>query len=94
MEKIQLGGCDGTEQNAERLATSSPESMPQDFYRRIAEILKQARKRAYSAVNYSMVLAYWEIGCSIVKEQGGAERAAYGGQADIRFVEKAYQGFR
>ena len=58
--------------------TPLSESVPRDFYKRIAEILEQARKRAYSAVNYSMVLAYWKIGASIVEEQGGADRAAYG----------------
>ena len=52
--------------------------VPADFYNRISGILSSARKRAYAAVNYSMVLAYWEIGRSIVEEQGDAERAVYG----------------
>ena len=58
--------------------TPLSEPVPQDFYKRIAGILEQGRKRAYVAVNYSMVLAYWKIGESIVGEQGGADRAAYG----------------
>lgn len=52
--------------------------VPTAFYSHITEVLLSARKRAYSAVNYSMVLAYWEIGRSIVEEQHGKERAAYG----------------
>ena len=74
IEKIELGTTNGTTENIERIA----EPVPQDFYKRIAEILEQARRRAYSAVNYSMVLAYWKIGESIIEEQGGADRAAYG----------------
>ena len=58
--------------------TALSETMPSDFYKRISDILRQARGRAYSAVNYSMVLAYWEIGKGIVEEQGGKDRAAYG----------------
>ena len=69
---------DPTKNDATILTTASSETVPPDFYNRISDILQQARRRAYSAVNYSMVLAYWEIGHSIVEEQGGEERAAYG----------------
>ncbi len=58
--------------------TALSETVPSDFYNRISDILQQARGRAYSAVNYSMVLAYWEIGKNIVEEQGGKDRAEYG----------------
>ncbi len=45
----------------------------------IKEILSNARKRAYSAVNSAMVEAYWNIGKRIVEEeQDGKERAEYG----------------
>ena len=45
----------------------------------IKEILSNARKRAYSAVNSAMVEAYWNIGKRIVEEeQDGKERAIYG----------------
>lgn len=45
----------------------------------IKEILSNARKRAYSAVNSAMVEAYWNIGKRIVEEeQDGKERATYG----------------
>ena len=52
--------------------------VPDGFYRQIASILDAARERAYAAVNFAMVEAYWEIGHSIVEEQGGKERAEYG----------------
>lgn len=57
---------------------SASESVPASFYDKIADILETARHRAYAAVNFSMVCAYWEIGRSIVEEQGGEERARYG----------------
>ena len=42
-------------------------------------ILEQARKRAYQAVNTTMVQAYWLVGKRIVEEeQDGKERADYG----------------
>lgn len=52
--------------------------VPDGFYKQIASILDAARERAYAAVNFAMVEAYWEIGRSIVEEQGGKERAEYG----------------
>lgn len=51
------------------------------FLESIAEVLTQARKSAKTAVNLSMVYAYFEIGRKIVEEeQHGAKRAAYGTQ--------------
>jgi len=38
------------------------------FYNDIRSILQQARNKAYSAVNYAMVEAYWSIGIRIVEE--------------------------
>jgi len=55
----------------------------------IKQILKEARAKAYAAVNYSMVEAYWLIGKRIVKEiQQGENRANYGEQV-IKNVSKA-----
>lgn len=49
------------------------------LYHSIAEILRNAQQRAYSAVNFSMIDAYWHIGQKIVEEeQQGNERAKYG----------------
>ena len=33
-----------------------------DFYSSIREILSKARQKAYTAVNFAMVEAYWQIG--------------------------------
>lgn len=45
----------------------------------IKQILVQARRRSYSAINAAMVEAYWQIGKRIVEqEQHGENRAAYG----------------
>lgn len=43
----------------------------------INEILNNARKKTYNAINFAMVEAYWEIGKSIVEMQGGNETAEY-----------------
>jgi len=40
--------------------------------------LAAARAKAYSAVNFAMVEAYWLIGKQIVEAQAGNERAEYG----------------
>ncbi|MGX7689972.1 PDDEXK nuclease domain-containing protein [Flectobacillus roseus] len=49
------------------------------LYHSIAEILRNAQQRAYSAVNLSMIDAYWHIGQKIVEEeQQGQHRAEYG----------------
>jgi len=49
-----------------------------NFYHDIKKILEYARAKAYYAVNFAMVEAYWYIGKSIVDKQGGAGRAGYG----------------
>ena len=50
------------------------------IYDQIKEILTGARAKAYSAVNFAMVEAYWLIGKQIVAAQAGNERAEYGTQ--------------
>lgn len=40
-----------------------------DFLKNVSEILLQARKNAKTAVNLSMVYAYYEIGRMIVEEE-------------------------
>ena len=50
-----------------------------NYINEIKTILKNARQKAYTAVNSAMVEAYWEIGRRIVEEeQSGRERAEYG----------------
>ena len=49
------------------------------LYASVSEILANARKRAYTAVNFAMVESYWLIGQQIVEhEQHGEARADYG----------------
>jgi predicted nuclease of restriction endonuclease-like (RecB) superfamily len=55
----------------------------------IKQLIKEARVKAYNAVNYVMVEAYWLIGRRIVEEiQNGEHRANYGEQV-IKNVSKA-----
>lgn len=52
-----------------------------DFYKKVANLLKEARKSVVQAVNKTMVYTYFEIGRMIVEEeQNGKERAEYGKQ--------------
>ncbi len=49
------------------------------LYRQIRAVLEDARSRAYRAINFTMVQAYWQIGRLLVEsEQKGKIRAAYG----------------
>lgn len=55
------------------------EQIPSDLLSDVLNILKNARQKAYSAVNFAMVEAYWNIGKRIVEEeQNGEKRATYG----------------
>ncbi len=59
------------------------------FVQEIRRLLNEARQKAYVAVNWVMVEAYWNIGKRIVEEeQKGEERAAYG-EAIIKELSKA-----
>ena len=49
------------------------------FYQDIKKILSEARNKAYMAVNFAMVQAYWNVGRRIIEEeQKGRKRAEYG----------------
>jgi len=49
------------------------------FFDEVRALLAQARQKAYAAINFAMVEAYWEIGRRIVEEeQQGRDRADYG----------------
>lgn len=57
------------------------EQINKTFLINVADILKKAKQNAKTAVNLSMVYAYFEIGRIIVEEeQNGKNRAAYGKQ--------------
>lgn len=64
------------------------EIMDLSFYSHIKEILENARKKTYNAINFAMVEAYWEIGKSIVEMQGGNETAEYGTNLLVLLSEK------
>ena len=61
--------------------------MPNDseVYQNIRAVLAQARAKAYSAINFAMVEAYWEIGRQI--EQAVGDRAEYG-KGLLQYVSK------
>lgn len=44
-------------------------------YQDIKETLEFARNKAYVAINYALVGAYWNIGKIIIKAQDGNEKA-------------------
>jgi len=49
------------------------------IYQNVRHILEEARKTAYSTVNFAMVQAYWNVGRIIVEEeQRGMAKAGYG----------------
>ena len=52
--------------------------MNEKFYNGIKNILIIARNKVYQIANFAMVEAYWNIGKSIIEEQGGNEKAEYG----------------
>ena len=49
--------------------------MNASFYNEIKKILISARNKVYQTANFAMVEAYWNIGKSIIEEQGGNEKA-------------------
>lgn len=68
------------------------------FFSDIRQIIEQARRKAYSAVNFAMVEAYWHIGKRIVEEeQKGKSRAEYGEHLvlnlSVMLTEEFGQGF-
>lgn len=54
------------------------DNLEKNIYLSIKEILTSAREKAYKAVNFAMVEAYWNVGKLIVEAQAGNERAEYG----------------
>ena len=54
------------------------EGSSEEIYTTIRSSVITAQNRVYSAVNYAMVTAYWEIGEQIFKACGESDRAEYG----------------
>lgn len=65
-----------------------------NFLETVGNILQQAKKRAKTAVNLSMVYAYYEIGKKIVEEeQNGSEKAEYGKAVLAKLSEYLTENF-
>ena len=70
----------------------------EDLYSAIKETLLSSRRQAYTAVNFAMVQAYWQIGRIIVEhEQEGSLRSGYGKsvlqELSNRLTEEFGKGF-
>ena len=70
----------------------------EDIYSEIKEALLSSRNQAYTAVNFTMVQAYWQIGRIIVEhEQEGNLRSGYGKsvlqELSNRLTEEFGKGF-
>lgn len=52
--------------------------MDQKFYDEIKNILNTARNKVYQTADFAMVEAYWNIGKTIIEEQGGNKRRSMG----------------
>lgn len=71
--------CEDNIVTKKKVLVRNQSSLRPEFYQSIAEILQNARRNAYRAVNFTMVEAYWNVGRMIVEEeQKGSERAEYG----------------
>ena len=69
-----------------------------NFFDKILDILKNARKQAKMALNISMVYSYYEVGRAIIEEeQNGKQRAEYGKailkELSKRLTESLGKGF-
>lgn len=64
------------------------------LYKDIKKILAEARNKAYTAVNFVMVEAYWNIGRRVVEEeQKGKKRAEYGKYLINKLAEQLTKEF-
>jgi predicted nuclease of restriction endonuclease-like (RecB) superfamily len=59
--------------------TNLPSNTVEKLYEQAKQIIEESRSKIYTAVNFSMVIAYHEIGRLIVEQsQQGEQRAEYG----------------
>lgn len=60
-------------------ASQKRDALRHEFYQAVTDVLQNARRKTYRAVNFVMVEAYWNVGRMIVEEeQQGKQRAEYG----------------
>jgi hypothetical protein len=69
------------------------EDLERSIYLYIKEILTSAREKAYKAINFAMVEAYWNVGKLIVEAQDGNERAEYGEELLKNLSKEFGKGF-
>ncbi len=62
--------------------------LAKNYVLEIKQILSQARQKAYTAINFAMVEAYWKIGKRIVEEEQKGERRARYGELLIQELSK------
>jgi predicted nuclease of restriction endonuclease-like (RecB) superfamily len=65
----------------------------ESVYSNVKNILLSAREKAYSAVNFAMVEAYWNVGKMIIEAQDGNERSEYGDYLIKYLSEKLTEEF-
>lgn len=74
--------------------TKLEKNINSDFYNKISELLRNARKTVVQTVNKTMVYTYFEIGRIIVEEeQKGKSRAEYGKQIIQELSQKLTDEF-
>lgn len=79
-------------ESIEKSSSDNQAVLAPDFYLHVKDILTTARHSAYRAANFAMVKAYWEIGRSIVEQQGG-KRAEYGRRLVAELSERLTEDF-
>jgi len=53
--------------------------LQETLYNSVKQIIEKGRSTVFKAVNYTMIISNWEIGCEIVEiEQEGQDKAQYG----------------
>ncbi len=67
------------------------------LYNAVSGIIEEARGKAYRAVNFVMVQAYWEIGRLITEDELNGQRAGYGKEVlknlSVRLTKEYGKGF-
>lgn len=69
------------------IAPASVGTNDNDVYQSIRSIIVDAQHRVYKAVNFTMVMAYWNIGKLIYEASGQQKRAEYGKEL-LKYLSK------
>ena len=60
------------------------ELVPASLLTDIRRMIDSARARTAAAVNAELTLLYWQVGCRMLDDVLGGERAGYGQQTSLR----------